>query len=76
MLLLVLVVSVGTFGTPVNNRELCTPKDLDSAMRNFAWTLISKSFPKGSMNMVSGQNLGNQNGGGHYSGGQNGERTK
>ena len=52
MLLLVLVVSVGTlFGTPVSNRELCTPKDLDSAMRNFAWTLISKSFPKGSMNI-------------------------
>ena len=41
------MVSVGTFGTPVSNRELCTPKDLDSAMRNFAWTLISKSFPKG-----------------------------
>ena len=51
MLLLVLLVSVGTFGTPVSNRELCTPKDLDSAMRNFAWTLISKSFPKGSMNI-------------------------
>ena len=47
MFLLVLLVSEGTFGTPVNKRELCTPKDWDTAMRNFAWSLISKSFPKG-----------------------------